>query len=203
LSARLTDTDFSKLTDLQRRFAQEYAIDWNGTRAYKDAGYKVKTDAAAASGASRLLRNGKIKAYLDHLRNNIAEAAGISALWIAQHYKAQVEAGIDHIMTDWFSREEYADLPAHVKACIKKVETKRDSYDREGKEVYTEWVKVEFYDKQTALKALRDMIGADAPIRSQHEHSSPGGQPLTFTVQVSSATPPVTSEDEIDDGIAP
>lgn len=53
------------MTDQQRRFADEYLIDCNGTRAYKMAYPYVKRDNVAAAAATRLLRNVKVRAYID------------------------------------------------------------------------------------------------------------------------------------------
>ena len=195
--------DDLNLTDLQRRFCEEYAVDWNGTRAARAAGY-TGSDATLAATASRTLRIDKVQAYLDYLRENLAEACGISAQWIATHYKNQVLAGVEYVFADWFSKEEWEAIPAHVKACVKKIETKRDHYEDNDERVVSEWVKVEFYDKQTALKALRDMIGADAPKRTQNEHTGANGAPLinpNITVVAGPAL--ANSEDGIDEDIAP
>ncbi|WP_251278282.1 terminase small subunit, partial [Enterobacter hormaechei] len=51
------------LQDQQRRFADEYLVDFNGTAAYMRAGYKA-TGAAASAAAARLLANPKVQAYL-------------------------------------------------------------------------------------------------------------------------------------------
>lgn len=53
------------LTEKQKRFADEYLIDLNATRAYKVAYLNVKNDATAAASASKLLRNPKVKTYID------------------------------------------------------------------------------------------------------------------------------------------
>ena len=55
----------SKLTVKQQKFADEYIISGNATASYKKAGYSVKSDNAAAVEASKLLRNPKVKAYID------------------------------------------------------------------------------------------------------------------------------------------
>jgi phage terminase small subunit len=54
-----------KLTENQKRFVDEYLIDLNATRAYKAAYKNVKKDETAAVNGSRLLRNAKVKKYLD------------------------------------------------------------------------------------------------------------------------------------------
>ena len=54
-----------KLTKKQKLFCDEYLIDLNATRAYKTAYPNIKKDETAAQSGSRLLRNVKVKAYLD------------------------------------------------------------------------------------------------------------------------------------------
>lgn len=53
------------MTDKQQIFADEYLKDLNGTRAYKVAYPNVKKDSVAAANATRLLRNAKVKTYID------------------------------------------------------------------------------------------------------------------------------------------
>jgi phage terminase small subunit len=64
-----TVDDGHDLTDLQRRFCDEYLKDLNATKAYRRAGYSCKNENAAASSAATLLRNPKIKAYLGAVAN--------------------------------------------------------------------------------------------------------------------------------------
>ena len=54
-----------KLTEKQKIFCDEYLIDLNATRAYKVAYKNVKNDGTAAAAASRLLRNVKVRNYID------------------------------------------------------------------------------------------------------------------------------------------
>ncbi|WP_313758458.1 terminase small subunit [Tissierella sp.] len=53
-----------KLTPKQKIFVDEYLVDLNATRAYKAAGYRVKSDNAAGVEGHKLLRNPKIDLYL-------------------------------------------------------------------------------------------------------------------------------------------
>lgn len=55
----------ARLTRNQKIFADEYLIDLNATRAYKAAYKNVKKDETAAANGSRLLRNAKVKNYID------------------------------------------------------------------------------------------------------------------------------------------
>ena len=60
-------------TERQKRFADEYIIDLNATRAYKVAYQTVKKDETAAVNASKLLRNTNIKSYIDEKLDKIAD----------------------------------------------------------------------------------------------------------------------------------
>lgn len=53
------------MTEKQQKFADEYIIDCNATRAYKAAYPKVKKDNVAAANGARLLRNDKVAAYIE------------------------------------------------------------------------------------------------------------------------------------------
>ena len=53
-----------RLTPKQQRFADEYRVDLNATRAYRAAYPSVKKDETAAAAAARLLKNVKVSAYI-------------------------------------------------------------------------------------------------------------------------------------------
>ena len=55
----------SRLTPKQMIFADEYIISLNATQAYKKAYPNIKKDDAASVNGSKLLRNTKVKAYID------------------------------------------------------------------------------------------------------------------------------------------
>ena len=53
------------MTDRQQKFADEYIIDCNATRAYRAAYPNVKKDTVAGANGARLLRNASVRAYVD------------------------------------------------------------------------------------------------------------------------------------------
>lgn len=53
------------MTDKQLIFANEYLIDLNGTRAYKEAYPSVKNDNTAAAAATRLLHTPEVEKYIN------------------------------------------------------------------------------------------------------------------------------------------
>ena len=55
----------NELTIKQKRFADEYIISGNATEAYKKAGYRASSDRVAGVEGHKLLKNPKIKSYID------------------------------------------------------------------------------------------------------------------------------------------
>ena len=55
----------AKLTLKQKKFADEYIISGNATESYKRVYSNVKEDSTASAGASRMLRNVKVKSYIE------------------------------------------------------------------------------------------------------------------------------------------
>ena len=72
------------LTDKQRRFCEEYVIDWNATRSAIAAGYSEKT--ASETGYENL-RKPQIAEYIDQIKSRLEEAAGISAVKVLLELK--------------------------------------------------------------------------------------------------------------------
>lgn len=64
-----------KLTEKQKRFADEWLIDMNGTAAAIRAGYSVKS---AEVTASKLLRNPKVRAYIDERMAEHSRRTGVT-----------------------------------------------------------------------------------------------------------------------------
>ena len=62
----------AKLTEKQKLFVDEYLIDLNATRAYKAVYPNVKKDSSAAVCATKLLRNAKVKDYIDEQLEKIS-----------------------------------------------------------------------------------------------------------------------------------
>lgn len=72
------------LTDKQRRFCEEYVIDWNATRAAIAAGYSERT---ARQVGSENLAKPDIAEYIDQIKSRLEEAAGISAVKVLLELK--------------------------------------------------------------------------------------------------------------------
>lgn len=66
------------MTEKQKRFADEYLIGLNATRAYKAAYPAVKKDETAAAAAARLLRNVKVDEYIKEQMKKRAERTEVT-----------------------------------------------------------------------------------------------------------------------------
>ncbi|MGJ0841567.1 terminase small subunit [Clostridium tertium] len=75
----------AKLTDKQIIFANEYLIDLNATRAYKKAYPNIKKDSVAAVNGNRLLRNAKIKNYIDEQLKKIEDESIANATEVMKY----------------------------------------------------------------------------------------------------------------------
>ena len=64
----------------QAKFCVEIMRTGNATQAYRLAGYSPKDDASAAASASKLLRNDKVKARIETLRQEMDRGAIMDAL---------------------------------------------------------------------------------------------------------------------------
>ena len=73
------------MTAQQRKFADEYLILNNGTKAAISAGYSKKS---ARSKASQLLVDEEIEKYIEERRALISEKALVDAAWVQERFKA-------------------------------------------------------------------------------------------------------------------
>lgn len=75
----------ARLTDKQMIFANEYLVDLNATRAYKKAYPNVKKDSVAATNGNRLLRNAKVKNYIDEQLKKIEDESIANATEVMKY----------------------------------------------------------------------------------------------------------------------
>lgn len=73
------------MTEKQQKFADEYIIDCNATRAYKAAYPNVKKDNVAAANGARLLRNAKVAAYIEEKLAEISSQKTASAQEVMEY----------------------------------------------------------------------------------------------------------------------
>lgn len=160
--------DEVKLTAKEERFCYQYVLHLNATKASVLAGYAEKS--AYVTG-SRLLRKAKVQDRIKHLKDNLAETAGISALRVLKEHEKIAFSSIAHLHNTWLERAGFEKLTEDQKACIKNISTKilkRNIGTREEPDIIdVEYVKIELYDKQKSLDSINAMLGFDAPVRTE------------------------------------
>jgi phage terminase small subunit len=153
------------LTAKQKRFCEEYVIDWNGTRAAIAAGYSEKT---AKEIASENLTKPNIKDYIEQVREDLEKQAGISALRNLLELKKLAYSNTSQMYDGWLTMKEYEELPENVKASISEIQTSRKITD-EGESLLM--VKVKMHDKMKAIDMINKMLGYNAPDKMNHSGS--------------------------------
>jgi len=162
-----------ELTPKQKRFVQEYAIDFNGAQAAIRAGYSEKS---AREIASEMLTKPNIKAAVDEATKNITKRAEIDqdrVLKEISHY-AFLDPG--EAFDEQGGLLNVKDMPEHVRRAVASIEV-LEEFDGHGKDRkfigYTKKIKFVPKDKGTDqlgryLKMFVDRVesktAADDPI---------------------------------------
>lgn len=146
-----------KLTFKQKRFCEEYIIDWNATRAAKVAGYSEKT--AYTIGVENL-RKPLISAYIDDIQKDIAKLAGISQLRVLNEYKKMAFTSIADLHNTWIDLKKFEELTKEQKDCISEIHSRTRGDVKE--------VKIKLHDKGKALENINKMLGFNAAEKLEH-----------------------------------
>lgn len=148
---------------------------YNAVKAYL-AAYPGTSYESACSLASHLLRNIKIQAYVQYLKDNLEQTLGLSRARIAMEYMKLAFNSVADIHNTWVTRKELSELTPDQRSCISDIESKIiKKYDPETEQYYQiEQVKVKFYSKVSALRDLTKFFGYAEPEKVeaslQHYH---------------------------------
>lgn len=151
-----------ELTEKQEAFCQSYLIDFNGSRAAKDAGYSAES---SAQEASRLLTNVKIQARINALRVEMGKGFNITRERIAQEYARIAFFDIRKIHDEDDALKPVKEFSDDEAAAIAGIETE-DIWDRDadGNRIKIGRLrKVKVTDKRGALDSLAKLMGYNAP----------------------------------------
>lgn len=157
----------NELNDNQKAFCNGYIFDWNGTRAYM-AAYPNSSEAAAGVSAHELLKNPKIKAYIEDIQKDLEKIAGISRLKVIGEHQKLAFSSIAHLHNTWIERKEFEKLTDDQKTSIAEIQTqtrtemKFNPESEEQEPVQVDFVKIKLYDKQKSLDSISRMLGYDA-----------------------------------------
>jgi phage terminase small subunit len=149
-------TDEVKLTAKEERFCYQYVLHLNATKSAISAGYAEKS--AYVTG-SRLLRKAKVQERINYLKDNLAETAEISALRVLKEHEKIAFSDAGQLRDGWMSLKDFENLTEEQKAIIQEVTTKDTKFGTE--------VKIKLFDKQRALDSISNMLGFDAPVKTE------------------------------------
>lgn len=154
-----------KLTDKQERFCYEYCIDFNATQAAIRAGYSERS--AAEIGRQNLMKL-EIQTRIKEMQTNLSETAGISALKVINEHAKIAFSGISKLKEGWMALKDFKSLTEDEKACIQEIQTKEARRSDGGDGIIIEeWVKLKLYDKQKSLDSISNLLGFNAPTKSE------------------------------------
>lgn len=143
----------SKLTAKQLIFCKEYLIDKNATRASVEAGYSKKT---AEVQGSRMLRNVKVKEYIDTELEKMMNKLDISADRVMQELANIAFFDIRNIFDSNDNIQQIKDLDESTARAIGSVKFKQEKTDGEN---FAETMEVKANDKLRALDMLMKNMG--------------------------------------------
>jgi len=146
----------AKLTAKQQRFASEYLIDLNATRAAIRAGYSEKT---AKVQASQLLTKLNIKAYVDAHQKAVSKKTVCDAAWLLDHLHAIATAKIGDILTDEGYYKPIKDWPRIWQQMVNGMDIQRADI---GEAVKVEMKKVKLMDRNAVLEKIGKHINVAA-----------------------------------------
>ncbi|GAA0334545.1 terminase small subunit [Morganella psychrotolerans] len=164
---------FDALTKQQQQFALGILKGLNQTDAYKQAGYKVKTDAAARSQSSRMLTFANVKSFLSAMSTSalsdavmtrqealerlsaIGRASVSEMVEFSEHDMGKDDDGNQVIQAVWRFKDSALQNPQALSA-ISELTAGKDG------------IKLKLHDPKAAIKQIVDMQGWEAPKKLDH-----------------------------------
>lgn len=155
-----------KLNDRQKRFADEWLIDMNGTQAAIRAGYSEKT---ANEQAARLLANVSIQEYLEGKREKLAEKVEITQERILQELAFMAFSDPRAYFHPDGTMKGIHELDNGSAAALASLEIEEVFSSGKDKKKSGEIKKFKRWDKRAAIETLNKMLGFNAPEKHQHD----------------------------------
>lgn len=152
-----SEVNWMALTAKQKRFADEYLIDLNATRAYKASYPKVKKDETAAQAGSRMLRNVKVAEYIQKRMDERAERTEITQDMVLKELARLGFLDARKLFADDGSPLKIKEIDDDTAACITGIKVK-EIYDKDG--VFVGYEKeYKLADKKGPLELLGKHMG--------------------------------------------
>lgn len=167
------------LQEQQKRFADEYLVDFNATEAYKRAGYKAKGEAAHAA-ASRLLANPKVQEYLRGRRNALNERIESDQVAALQNIIDMAHGDIRCLVDAGGRLKPLQDLTREQAILIQGFEAEEMwEWQGTGEDRLRVHVGTRFKYKLVNFVEVRKLLGVHHGLFAKKmEHSGPNGGPI-------------------------
>jgi phage terminase small subunit len=160
----------AELKDKQRKFCEEYIIDFNATQAAIRAGYSKKT--AAVIGAENLIKP-NIQNYLTELKQKAAEESGITKKQLIDELAKIAFFDIRKIYNEDNSLLDIKSFDDDSASAVAGIEVD-EIFEQRQLSGYTK--KVKLHNKIAAIERVSKMLGYDAPAKT--EHTGKDGLPI-------------------------
>ncbi|MEI9749649.1 terminase small subunit [Moellerella wisconsensis] len=164
---------FDALTKQQQQFALGILKGLNQTDAYKQAGYKAKSEKAAGVSASQIFGNLRVKAFLDSMN----EAAVSSAIMTREEALERLSSiGRSSVSEMVEFSEHKMGVDDDGNPVIQAVWKFKDSVLQDSKALAAiseltagkDGIKLKLHDPKAAIKQLADMQGWEPPKKIEH-----------------------------------
>lgn len=147
------------LSPKQKRFAEEYLIDLNGTQAAIRAGYSPKT---ANEQAAQNLAKLSIQEFIQTRQKELQKKTGITQERVLAEYARIAFSDTRKLFKDDGTLKEIVDLNDDDAACLAGLEVgelQSMAPDKKGNKIVSSVKKVKIYDKVKALDSLAEHLG--------------------------------------------
>ena len=145
-----------KLSPREEKFAYEYVLHSNATKAAINAGY---SEISARNIGCVNLTKPNILEKIKYLRDNLAETAELSAFRVLMEHKKIALANAGNLRIDWKTLKDFDTLTDDEKAGIQEITVKKNKYGWE--------TKIKMFDKQRSLDSICEMLGFYAPSKTE------------------------------------
>lgn len=147
------------LSEKQKRFCEEYTVDFNGLQAAIRAGYSEKT---ANQQASRLLTKVNIQQYIKGLQEKLSKKTEITKERIVAEYAKLAFFDIRKLFNESGGLKDPEEWDDETAAAVAGLEN-MDMRGIEGEPAPGVIKKVKLSDKRAALDSLCKVLGFNAP----------------------------------------
>lgn len=158
-----------KLTQKEKIYCKEYIKDWNKSRAARAAGYSEENARHIGFQNSTKIH---IQEYIDYIKDDIAEEAGISKLMLINELKLLAFANIPSII-EKYKTKGVEGLTEEEQRCVAEYSDHTKMLKNEGgTQILDNNFKLKGYDKRGCIQDIMKAMGWNEP--DKHDITTQG-----------------------------